>query len=107
MSRFTTEHPLGSQPSLFDAKKYPKLSFVCSSLVLALTLTPFLYGYGIYCALTDGVICTDEPPLPNSWADFFWEVSELFLFCLFCACLFVSAYRLLSWCYRKVRHASS
>lgn len=92
------------QPSL--SERWPKLSFVCSSLFLALILTPFVYGYVLYSAVTDEVQCTDDPPLPETWADFRWEISFVFLLCLCCACFFVllyRVYRLWSLYFRKTR----
>jgi hypothetical protein len=94
MNVFTTDHPLVSQPSCFDTKERPWLSFVSSTSVLALILTPLVYGYLLYCAATDGVECTDEPPFPGSWAEFLVGGAAVFVFCLFCALLLVSGYRL-------------
>jgi ABC-type Fe3+ transport system permease subunit len=51
MNPFTTDHPLASKSSWFDTQGHPTLSFVCSTFVLALILTPFvlhrLYDYAI------------------------------------------------------------
>ena len=47
MNLFTTEHPLNSQPSWFDAQAHPVLSFVCSVFVLALALAPVVL-FGLY-----------------------------------------------------------
>jgi hypothetical protein len=106
MNRFVAEHPMASQPSCFDAKEYPKLSFVYSAFVVALVFTPFIYGFPLYSALTDEVQCTDEPPFPQSWTDFICEVGSVFLLCLICASLFVASYRLLLRHFQKMRHAT-
>lgn len=47
MNPFTTDHPLNSDPSWFDAKDHPVLSFVWVVFVLALALTPVVL-FGLY-----------------------------------------------------------
>ena len=97
MSTFTTEHPLVSQPSWFDAKDHPALSFASNSILLELILAPWAYGCVLYGALMDEVQSTDVPPLPGSWTELLFEVGFVFVFCLICATLLVSGYRLWQW----------
>jgi len=104
MNIFSTDHPMVSQPSCFDAKAYPWRSFFCNVVVLALIFTPLLYGCAVYSAVSDDVQCTDDPRLQmffGSWAIFGSSVCVTFAFCFVCAVLTVSVYRLLAWYFRK------
>lgn len=76
-------------------------TFAWTSLFLALIFTPIVYGYGLYLELTDDVQCTDDPPLPQTWAEFVFEISVVFLICLVCACLLVFFWRFFSWYFSK------
>ena len=83
MNPFTTEHPLASKSSWFDAREHPKLSFICRTFVLALIFTPFglvrLYHY----AIRD--IGAEPNPFPEpSWI-LFWGTVIAFVFSLLCA----------------------
>jgi hypothetical protein len=97
MNIFTTDHPLVSQSSCFDAREHPWISFLSTTSVLALILTPLVYGFILYDAFTDGVECTDEPPFPGSWPEFLLAGAAVLVFCFVCALLLVSGYRLLQY----------
>jgi hypothetical protein len=101
MNIFTTDHPLVSQTSRFDAGKRPWISLLCSASVLALILTPLVYGFILYDAFTDGVECTDEPPFPGSWTEFLLAGAAVLVFCFVCASLLLSGYRLLQFFWKK------
>ena len=42
MNPFATDHPLASESSCFDRREHPWLSFICSTLVIAAILAPFI-----------------------------------------------------------------
>jgi hypothetical protein len=101
MNIFTTDHPLVSQASCFDARKHPWISLLCRANVLALILTPLVYGFILYDAFTDGVECTDEPPFPGSWTEFLLAGAAVLVFCFVCALLLASGYRLLQFIWKQ------
>lgn len=70
MNPFSIEHPLNSQPSWFDTKEHPVLSFVCSVFFLALILTPIVLVFLYHLAMSDleGV----TTPGPFSFAEIGW-----------------------------------
>ena len=89
-----------SQTSCFDAKAYPWRSFLYSVLVFALFLTPLFYGYCLYSDIQDAFEIgsgSERDPFPHSWADLMFGLVTAFPFCLFCAIVIMSAYRLLAW----------
>jgi hypothetical protein len=100
MNVFTTDHPLVSQPSPFDSKKFPMVSFVCSSLIMALGFLPFVVTFYVYTVFSDAIEFGAEYDFPDSWTLF---IVEVFGLCLFCSVLFVSAYRLVAWYFRNKR----
>ena len=87
-----------SQPSCFDAKAYPVVSFVWNSLVIALGLLPLAIGFDVYTIFNNAAEIGAEYDFPESWP---WYIAGAFVFCLCCAALLVSAYRLLAWHFRK------
>jgi hypothetical protein len=93
MNIFTTDHPLTLQPSWFDRRVYPKLSFVCSVFVLALVLTPVILVGLYYYDMSD--IGAEATPLPDSWLDFFIGSIFSFVVGLICSFFFVVAHRLI------------
>ena len=93
MNVFTTDHPMAAQPSLLDAKTHPFLSFVSSSLLLALLLTPLIL-YGLYqYAMSD--IGADNPFPEPAWALLMGSILA-FILGLFCACKLLLTYRLVA-----------
>jgi hypothetical protein len=99
MNVFTTEHPLTSQPSWFERREYPVLSFVCSVFVSALILTPVILGGLYYYDLSD--IGAEATPLPDSGLDFFIGCVFSFIVSLVCSLLVVTGYRLVAGIYRR------
>ena len=93
MNVFTTDHPMVSMPSCLDTKARPLLSFVCRIFAITLFLTPFVYGWLVYCVVTDDVQCTDEPDGPV----LMFGIPVSFVFSLVCSVLMVSVYRLIVW----------
>jgi hypothetical protein len=91
MNVFTTDHPLASGSSWFDTKEHPRLSFVCSAVLWAMILTPFvvvrLYNYAI----------SDIGAEPNPFPEPFWALvvgSVLaFTISLVCVSPFLWVYR--------------
>ena len=94
MSIFTTEHPLTSQPSWFDRREFPLLSFACSTVVLALIFTPLILA-GLYFYLTSD-IGAEQRPFPDPWFDLAVGIAFSFAIGLFCASLVVLIYRWLT-----------
>jgi hypothetical protein len=101
MGIFTTDHPLASQPSCFDAKAHPIVSYICQAFATALVLLPFVCGYVLYSAFTDpGPECTDFPPITETDPGRFivFSVVGSFAFCLICALLMAFLFRLFLRC---------
>jgi hypothetical protein len=93
MSIFTTDHPLTTQPSWFDARAFPALSFLCTSTLLALAFTPLILG-GLYIFLT-----TDIGAEPKPFGDHplrLLAIGSVFSFVVgfICASFVVTIYRL-------------
>src|SRR5262245_9304225 len=65
MNIFTTEHPLTSQPSWFDTKAHPRLSFVCRAFVLAIAATPIVLIALIHYVMSDLGAETTPSPGPD------------------------------------------
>ena len=92
MNPFSTDHPLAAQSSWFDAREHPVLSFVCSSVVLALVLTPLvLYRLYLY-AISD--IGAEPNPFPQPLWSLFWGSVIAFVLCLFVTVPVVFLFRL-------------
>jgi hypothetical protein len=94
MSIFTTDHPLTSQPSWFDTRAFPLLSFVCSVFVAALIFTPFILA-GLYFYLISD-IGAEPRPFPDPWFDLAVGISVSFVIGIICASPVVLVYRLLA-----------
>jgi hypothetical protein len=97
MNVFTTDHPMTSQPSYFDTKAHPLLSFICGVFVTTLMLAPLVFGYVVYAVATDDVQCTDEPDGPL----FILGIPVSFVLSFICAFPLVLAYRLIAGNLRK------
>lgn len=96
MNVFTTDHPMVSQPSCFDARAHPWSSYFWSVVVLAGILTPFLYGFVLYSDMHDAFeIGSETAPFPTSLTEFAAGAGASFLCCLMLAVVLVSVYRLL------------
>ena len=98
MNVFTTDHPMASQPSCFDAQKYPWASFFYRILVVALLLLPLLTGFVLYSIGNDDAVTPEDSP--DSVLGF---MSAVFTLSLLLAFGIVSAYRLLRWHFQKKR----
>ena len=96
MNVFATDHPMTSVPSCLDTKAHPLLSFICRIFAVTLVLTPFVYGWLVYCVVTDDVQSTDEPDGPI----LMFGIPVSFVFSLVCSVLVVSVYRLIVWLVR-------
>jgi len=96
MNVFSTEHPMASQPSCFDAQEYPWASFFCSILVVALLLWPLLAGFVLYSIGNDDAATPEDSP--DSVLGF---ISAVFTLSLLLAFGVVSAYRLLRWHFQR------
>lgn len=92
MNVFTTKHPMTSQPSWFDTKAHPSLSFVCSVFALALVLTPLVLAGLLHYAVGD--IGAEPDPFPDPWLVLFMGSSVAFALSLVCAFLVVLTGRL-------------
>ena len=66
MSIFTTDHPLTTQPSWFDARAFPALSFFCTSILLATVFTPLILG-SLYIFLTTDIGAEPKPFGDHPW----------------------------------------
>ncbi len=99
MNPFNTDHPLASQPSWLDRQKYPVRSFVCSTVVLALLLTPIALGCLYDWAMSD--IGAEANPFPQPWWALFWGSVIAFALSLAGAFPVVLFYRLLSRSWRS------
>ncbi len=98
MNVFTTDHPMVSQPPCFDTRRHPALSFVWSSLILALMFTPLVILFYVAGVCSDAYEIGAEYDFPDSWP---WFIAEVFALCFFVASALVSAYRLLEWHFRN------
>lgn len=77
MNVFTTDHPLVAQPSCFDAKENPLLSYLARVILAAFILCPLLLGVA-WLALASG----ESPEVPEpAWTDVF-VVAVGFVTCL-------------------------
>lgn len=99
MNPFTTDHPLSPKTSWFDTREHPTLSFVCSTFVLALILTPFvLYRLYLY-AISD--IGAEPNPFPQPWWALFWGGLIAFVLSTVAAFPVLLLFRLFSRRWRK------
>jgi hypothetical protein len=53
MNPFTTDHPLATNSSWFDTREHPRLSFLCSTLLVASLLAPLVLARLYYYAISD------------------------------------------------------
>ena len=65
MNPFTTDHPLAPKSSWLDAREHPRLSFLCSTVLLALIFAPFILVRLYYYAISD--IGAEPTPFPDPW----------------------------------------
>ena len=98
MNVFTTDHPMASQPSCFDAREYPWASFFYRILVVALLLLPLLAGFVLYSIGNDDAVTPEDSP--GSVLEF---ITGVFALSLLLAFGIVLAYRLLAWHFQKKR----
>jgi hypothetical protein len=91
MSIFTTDHPLTLQPSWFDRRAHPFLSFFCSVVVLAVIFTPMILA-SLYFWLTSD-IGAEPRPFPDPWFDLAVGICVSFVVAIFCASPVVLIYR--------------
>jgi hypothetical protein len=92
MNPFTTDHPLAAQSSWFDMRVHPIHSSVCSSIVLALVLTPLVL-YRLYLFATSD-IGAEPNPFPQPWWALFWGSAIAFALSLLVAVPIVFLFRL-------------
>ncbi len=92
---------------LMFRKTHLLLSFVFAVFIWALFLMPLVYGYVVYDDVTNGVDVSGESNyhFMESWIIFFSGAAFVFIFCLVCAFLLVSAYKFLGhlwkWWFRR------
>jgi hypothetical protein len=91
MSIFTTDHPLTSQPSWFDRRAHPFLSFICSVIIWAVIFTPAILVSLYFYLISD--IGAESRPFPDPWFDLAVGIFVSFVIGIFCASLVVSIYR--------------
>lgn len=93
MSIFTTDHPLMTQPSWFDARAFPALSFFCTSILLALAFTPLILA-SLYFWLTSDIGAESKPFGDHPWL--LLLIGSIFSFVVgfICASFVVAIYRL-------------
>ena len=103
MDIFTTDHPMTSQPSLFDAKEHPVLSAVCRVIVLALGLTPLILIGLYFYAISD--IGAEPEPFPEPGPALIIGSIISFIIGLACAAAIVTAHYWLTrlWRNRKLK----
>ncbi len=94
MNILTTDHPLTLQPSWFDRREHPLLSFVCHVSVMALILTPLILVGLYFYAISD--IGAEPNPFPDPWLDLAVGTALSFVIGLACASLMILTYRLLA-----------
>jgi hypothetical protein len=98
MNIFTTDHPITSRSPCSDPKEHPFVSFVCSVLLLAPLITPFVI-WRLYVYLTSDMGAEGPPPDPclalASLIIFAFAVS------LICAVPLVLLYRLSARCWKR------
>ena len=92
MNPFTTDHPLASKSSWFDSREHPKLSFLCSTLVLALVFALVVLVALYYYSVSD--IGAEANPFPHPWWALFWGSVIAFVLSLVCAFPIVLLFRL-------------
>jgi len=103
MNPFTTDHPLASKSSWFDAQEHPRVSFVCSTFVFALILAPLVLQRLYDCAISD--IGAEPNPFPHPWWALFWGSVVAFVLSVICALPVVLVYRLVARIWRR-RHVA-
>ena len=100
MNPFTTDHPLASQPSLFDAKAHPWFSAAGRILILALCFTPAIL-VALYNYFTSDLGADD--PFPDPWFALAFCTVLSFAIGLICATATMMAYRLLARIWKNVK----
>jgi hypothetical protein len=102
MNVFTTDHPMMSQTSWFDAKEHPRLSFICSVAVLALALSPFVLFWFCDYVVNDGDNTTPEAA-PEGWCVLTLGSLLAYAIGLVCAAPVVWIYRVVMWKTSRLR----
>jgi hypothetical protein len=105
MNVFTTDHPLTSQPSYFDAKAHPRLSFIFQTFVSAVLITPLIFGCLVYYAVSEDAQSTDETDWAWSLSDLAIILALIFIFSFIFSFLLLLTWRLIKRCVLK--HKSS
>ena len=96
MNVFSTDHPLASQPSWFDAKTFPVRSWLLSAVVLAAVGAPILLGLVIYSDLSEAFqIDTTPAPFPQSLDDWLGAITGSFILCLVAALILIAVARVI------------
>ena len=103
MNIFATDHPMICEPSWFDAKEYPRLSFVLSVFVVTLILAPLVLIRLYYWVMSD--IGADNP-FPDPLLALAWGLIAAFVLSLPVACAAIFAYRFITWCRRGGKNAA-
>ncbi len=99
MNPFTTDHPLATQSSCFDSREHPRLSLICSTVLVALVIAPFVLVRLHYYVVSD--IGAEPNPFPEPWWALFWGSVIAFLFGVCGAIPIVWVYRLLLRAFRR------
>jgi hypothetical protein len=99
MNPSTTDHPLASRSSWFDTREHPRLSFLCSTLLVALALAPFVLVRLYYYAISD--IGAEPNPFLQPWWALFWGSVIAFFFGVCAAIPVVWVGRLLLRAWRR------
>jgi hypothetical protein len=92
MSIFTTDHPLTTQPSWFDARAFPALSFFCTSTLLATAFTPLIL-ISFYFWLTSDIGAEPKPFGDHPWLLLVSGSIFSFVVGFICASFVVAIYR--------------
>lgn len=93
MNVFEAEHPLVSHPSRPGKKTRPILTFVCSSVLLAVFFTPFVFVHLYNLAISD--IGAEPTPFPEPVRAFIIGVLFAFAISFIAAVPLVLIFRLL------------
>lgn len=102
MNVFTTDHPMASEPfewSWFNRKKHPRLSLLCSMLLVAFIFSPLVL-YWLYCWFMSD-IGAESNPFPEPWRAFFMGLAVSFVMSLPPAFLVASVFRIFLRHWRK------
>ena len=98
MNIFTTDHPMASQSSWFDAKEHPVLSILCSVFLLCPILMPVVISR-LYVYFTSDIGA--DNPFPDPWRALAWMIILAFAISLVCAFPLVLLYRMFARCWKS------